>query len=430
MPTHARIAAFIPFAPGSARSGGTRRRLVAGAVLATSLTALTAACASSPNAGALASTNPTASSAAPSASPTSTSATSGSAEYPPGTPLASNGTTTVAIGTEQVAFPTTVTDATWAPNGSRIAFIDGSGNVATALPNGTSLIELTTAKPGVTRSAPAWSGTRVVFTETAGGVSNVESVGIDGYTRANVQNAPLIQGQEADADGAYPTQSGITEIDSGESSFSSAPATWGTDTAYQYQSANGPEVVVEDTTQRTPDIFEVGAGTDPMMSPDGSRIVFVGTDGQIDVAADADHAAVSALTSGITGATDPVWSADGQTVTFDTPAGFETVSAASAGAPHQPRALALPLTSGNVTVDYLLGTPIHVESIYKRRPGSRRHCDHAEPLRDRTELLRRAEPRARHGNHAGQLGGAPGRGRLGRPGALHLGRRPRLAHRG
>src|SRR3954471_4889025 len=53
-----------------------------------------------------------------------------------GSLLLSNGTNTVVVGGRTFTFPTTVTDAAFSPDGSRIAFVNADGNIATARVNG------------------------------------------------------------------------------------------------------------------------------------------------------------------------------------------------------------------------------------------------------------------------------------------------------
>src|ERR1051326_5006310 len=56
--------------------------------------------------------------------------------YAAGTPLISDGSDTVTIGGTPVRFPTKVSEATWSPDGSRVAFVDGSGGGAPRAPDG------------------------------------------------------------------------------------------------------------------------------------------------------------------------------------------------------------------------------------------------------------------------------------------------------
>ncbi|HMC72653.1 MAG TPA: hypothetical protein VKJ07_26095, partial [Mycobacteriales bacterium] len=75
--------------------------------------------------------------------------------YTASVPTISDGTDKVVIGGVTVTFPSTVTDAAWSPDGTRLAYVDGDGNVATARSEGSGALVLTQAKPGVKRAQPA-----------------------------------------------------------------------------------------------------------------------------------------------------------------------------------------------------------------------------------------------------------------------------------
>ena len=130
-----------------------RQRLVRTAAAAAASVALLAACGAKVDAG-RASADPSGSTAA--------------TTYTAGMIAVSNGSDTVDFGGRKVKFPTTVTDAAWSPDGSRLAFIDHDGNIATAHPDGTSIVVLTKKADGVVRSRPAWSGASVLYTEKVG----------------------------------------------------------------------------------------------------------------------------------------------------------------------------------------------------------------------------------------------------------------------
>ena len=64
-----------------------------------------------------------------------------------------------------MTFPAAVSEASWSPDGSRIAFVDGSGNVATARPDGSGVIVLVKPDQGSKLSGPSWQGGTVLYTE-------------------------------------------------------------------------------------------------------------------------------------------------------------------------------------------------------------------------------------------------------------------------
>ena len=120
-----------------------RRRLAHGAVVAASA-ALLAACGQHP--GATTTNN-------------GTGSIGQAPGYKAGLALISDGTTVVRVGDQKVTFPTTVTDAVFSADGSRIAFVNGDGNIATARPDGKGLKVLTAKAAGVVRSRPTWMNT-------------------------------------------------------------------------------------------------------------------------------------------------------------------------------------------------------------------------------------------------------------------------------
>lgn len=147
------------------RSLVLRQRMVRAAAVAASLLLVTAAC-GTPSAG---------------DNPAEGSGSLGALALTQGALLLSDGTKVVTIGDQKVTFPTTVTDAAWSPDGSRIAFVDGDGNIATARPDGSGLVVLTKAAAGVTRSRPSWSRAWLFYAEQkADGTSTLKSVPTNG----------------------------------------------------------------------------------------------------------------------------------------------------------------------------------------------------------------------------------------------------------
>src|SRR5262245_19548192 len=123
-------------------SSTKRRRTALLAATAASLAVLAAACAT-PNGNG--------------AGPTSTGTSDTALTVTQGMLLLSNGSKQVVVGDKTIDFSTTVTDAAWSPDGSRIAFINGDGNVATAKPDGSDVLVLTSTDSSVVRSRPSWS---------------------------------------------------------------------------------------------------------------------------------------------------------------------------------------------------------------------------------------------------------------------------------
>jgi hypothetical protein len=247
----------------------------------------------------------------PSGTPTSTAAPALTA----GALLISDGTDTVTIGGEAVKFPGPVTDATWSPNGSRIAYIDGDGNVATAKPDGTGVLVLTATDKTVVRSRPSWSRDVLFYAEKKGTTSTLMSVPINGCG----ENGSTVGGTPWDMD----TGPGTSYVDLAPSAaFSYKPAR----VSFQHDEPSGPQIWINDTNQRTPYTYKVVNGREPALSPDGKRLAYLGTAGQIFLTTAAPNGGAGVqITFGANHPTRPVWNPDGQHIAYETPTDIESV---------------------------------------------------------------------------------------------------------
>ncbi|MBV1848934.1 hypothetical protein [Catellatospora tritici] len=253
----------------------------------------------------------------PSAGPEPGAAPAGAVPYKVGALLVSNGTETVQIGGKPVVFPTKVTDAAWSPDGSRVAFVDGDGDIASARPDGTGLTKLTKAKAGVRRSRPAWiaAGVEISFTETSGGTDRLVSVLGNG-------------GLQYDHQRELPTNLAPDTAETGNSRASaSAVDSDAADLAFQHKGAKGGEVWVIDFNQREPFGMKLTDGTEPVLAPDGAHVAFVGANGQVNVIETRDKAKPTQITFGAATPTHLVWTPDGQSVAYTTASGVESVAA-------------------------------------------------------------------------------------------------------
>ena len=98
---------------------------------------------------------------------------------PSSSPLTiTNGTGTILFNGQAHQYQGTIGQASWAPDGSRIAFIDNAGNVYTERAGGSTPTVVAPAKAGATRSTPTWvdGGRAIVFSETVNGVSKLQAV--------------------------------------------------------------------------------------------------------------------------------------------------------------------------------------------------------------------------------------------------------------
>lgn len=317
-------------------SRSSSRRLLVTAVAATSVALLASACGKSsdqPSAGPAATS---AASSAPVSAPSSAAPPAGP-QYAAGTPLISDGTATVTIGGAPVTFPTAVSEAAWSQDGNRIAFVDGSGDVATARPDGSDVVVLVKPAQGSKLSSPAWEGGTVLYTElTAAGahfVRQAHVVGQADHTELDLYTmAAAGSGQSVNDIAETSNPGGLVQRNVGSTV---------TSMVFQAATAKGPEVWlhVQDTNTRggANPAELLAAGSWPALSTDG-EVAFVGSGGGIEVVTSQRNTkpAPVKIADGGAGANHLAWTPDGKSVAYSTPGGIMEASVGqSAAAPTQ-----------------------------------------------------------------------------------------------
>jgi len=288
------------------RSNWARRRTVRLAVMTASLALLAAACRGEPDPG-------------PSG-PNGDGVLGeiGGVELVAGIVLISDGTERVSIGDASVTFPGPVTDAVWSPDGSRIAYVDGDGNIATARPDGSDILVLTETDSSVVRSRPTWSRQLIIYAEKKDDdTSALRSVPTNG--------CPLGRGSVTGEDWPMETGDGTSYVDLAPSaSTAERPLR----IAFQHDEPGGPEIWVNDSNQRVPETYKLVDGSEPALSLDGQKLAYVGRDGDIYVAALlTGEVAGTQVTDGAQHPTRLAWSPDGQHIAYATEDSVQQVSA-------------------------------------------------------------------------------------------------------
>ncbi|GAA2739368.1 hypothetical protein [Kitasatospora cinereorecta] len=244
----------------------------------------------------------------------------------------SNGTRFVVMNGTTVDFGTPVHDLAWSPDGKKAAFVDGSGNLVVAAPDGSGQVTVAKNPGGQTWSHPAW--------QVAAADQNTPEARNNLFFTAEQSNVLRLMGVPATAAGGTPkplslgTESG-DNVTSLPQTGNQWPNTGGKVGRAVYANRNTGEVYVRDEYLRQTG-YSLAKGSEPTLSPDGNDVVFVrSVDGHSHLFAQhANEKAAKDLTPGATADyTEPVYSADGKTLAARTEQGIVTLPANGSAAP-------------------------------------------------------------------------------------------------
>ncbi|GAA1070143.1 hypothetical protein GCM10009665_78040 [Kitasatospora nipponensis] len=232
-----------------------------------------------------------------------------------------------------VDFGTVVRDLTWSPDGSKAVFIDGSGNLVVANPDGSGKRTAARNPGGQTWSHPAWqylagdndsqvpAKNQLFFAVSQGGTTRLESV------PAAAENGTPTQVTLYGEEGAPLPQTGNV--------WPTANGKYG---ETLYANTGDGKVYIRDEYTRQQGAA-ITAGSQPALAPDGEHVVFVRSSGGHDHLFELDFSnrtnPKDLTPNATTDCTEPTWSPDGRTIAFRTPNGISTLPVDGSAAPTQ-----------------------------------------------------------------------------------------------
>ncbi|MGW0210401.1 hypothetical protein ACWDZ8_33010 [Streptomyces sp. NPDC003233] len=250
-----------------------------------------------------------------------------------GTLTVSNGTNYVLIGGHKVNFGVPVRDLAWSPDGKKAAFVDGSGNLDIANPDGSGRVVVARNPGNQNWSHPTW---QVTAKDTQNGIPAKDNLifaaRADGVSRLKYISAKAVHGTpktlslngEAGPGGALPQTGNV---------WPNAAGHYGSSV---YANDHTGAVYIRDDYLRQQG-GKLTQGSQPALSPNEEEVVFVRS------VAGHDHVLVEDFMHGnhikdltphaTTDYTEPAWSPDGKTLAVRTPAGTVTLPADGSGRP-------------------------------------------------------------------------------------------------